>query len=243
MTRRNVIATILSAFKYAADEHGVRNPLHGLKKPPPRPRLQSFSPEDEQALFAATDEAYRNFLFAAIHTGLRPFCELAKLTADHVEQTPRGMLWRVYSTKTKKTRKIPVRAEVATLVRKLMRSAPRGSGKTLFRNCQGKPWTKPAGKSRMFELKKRLGWNADPTRRSFSTYTCRHTFAHRMLSGYWNNGTGCSIEVLAELMGNTPKVAYDHYGKEWGQRYQDPLWAAVLGDADKHRGARRKVHS
>jgi hypothetical protein len=38
---------------------------------------------------------------------------------------------------------------------------------------------------------------------------------------------GCSIEVLAELIGDTPKVAFDHYGREWGQHYQEPLWAAI----------------
>jgi len=48
-----------------------------------------------------------------------------------------------------------------------------------------------------------------------------------MLSGYWTGGVGCSIEVLAELIGDTPKVAFDHYGKEWGQHYQEPLWAAM----------------
>ena len=48
-----------------------------------------------------------------------------------------------------------------------------------------------------------------------------------MLSGYWNGGVGCSIETLAELLGDTPKVAFDHYGKEWGQHYQAPLWAAI----------------
>ena len=50
-----------------------------------------------------------------------------------------------------------------------------------------------------------------------------------MLSGYWNDGVGCSIETLAELIGDTPKVAFDHYGREWGQHYQDPLWAAIGG--------------
>jgi len=62
-----------------------------------------------------------------------------------------------------------------------------------------------------------------------SAWHCRHTFAHRMLSGFWNGGVGCSIEVLAELMGDTPKVAFDHYGREWGQHYQEPLWAAIGG--------------
>ena len=48
-----------------------------------------------------------------------------------------------------------------------------------------------------------------------------------MLAGYWNDGVGCSIEVLAELMGDTPKVTFDHYGKEWGQHHQKPLWRAL----------------
>jgi hypothetical protein len=32
---------------------------------------------------------------------------------------------------------------------------------------------------------------------------------------------------LAELIGDTPKVDFDHDGKEWGQHYQEPLWAAI----------------
>ncbi|HEX4131534.1 MAG TPA: tyrosine-type recombinase/integrase [Pirellulales bacterium] len=176
-THGSVIAVVLAAFNRAEEMFDVPNPLKGLKKPKAQPRLQSFSPEDEQAIYAATEERFREFLFAAIHTGLRPFCELAKITADDVEVTDRGMLWRVYSSKTKKTRKVPVRTEAAALVRRLMKAVPPGSGKHVFRNSQGNPWTKPAGKDRMFELKKRLGWHDEP-RRAFSMYTYRHTFAH-----------------------------------------------------------------
>jgi hypothetical protein len=46
-----------------------------------------------------------------------------------------------------------------------------------------------------------------------------------MLAGYWNGGAGRSIETLAELIGDSLKL--DHYGQEWGQHYQEPLWAAV----------------
>src|SRR5271155_5081041 len=84
-----------------------------------------------------------------------------------------------------------------------------------------------AGVARFLALKKKLGWDKDPVKKKFSCYSCRHTFAHRMLSGYWNGGAGCSIETLAELIGDTPKVAFDHYGKEWGQHYQEPLWLAL----------------
>lgn len=241
VTRRNVITILLAAFNYSQNEHGIRNPIRGLKKPPSRPRLQSISPEDESLLYGAADEAFRNFLFAAVHTGLRPFCELAKLTADRVDETPRGMMWRVYSSKTKKTRRIPIRPEVAQLTRKLLRTLPSHSDLPIFRNAQGKPWKKPTAVGRFLALKRQLGWDRDEVRKKYSCYTCRHTFAHRMLSGYWNEGRGCSIEVLAELIGDTPKVAFDHYGKEWAQHYQEPLWAAIgAGESSSSQRSRRK---
>lgn len=108
-----------------------------------------------------------------------------------------------------------------------MKTAPVGSGLPIFRNVQGNVWKKPTAVHRFLALKRELGWDQDEVRKKYSCYTCRHTFAHRMLSGYWNDGVGCSIEVLAELLGDTPKVAFDHYGREWAQHYQDPLWAAL----------------
>jgi len=226
-THRAAITVVLAAFNYSQDNHEIANPLKGLKKPATQPRLQSLTAEEETTLLNATDEPFRNFLFAAIHTGLRPFCELAKLRADDVEEISRGMMWRVYSSKTKKTRKIPVRPEVAVLVRRLMRAAPSRSGKPLFQNPAGNPWKKSTGVTRFLRIKRRLGWVKDPVRGKYSCYTCRHTFAHRMLSGFWNNGVGCSVETLAELIGDTPKVAFDHYGREWGQHFHDPLWNAI----------------
>ena len=237
-THRSVIAVVQAAFNRAEEMDNISNPLKGLKKPPSQPRLQSLNQEDEQAIYEATEECFRGFLFALIHTGLRPFCELAKLTADDVEEAERGMMWRVYSTKTKKTRKIPVRPEVAKLTRKLMKTAPKGSGLPLFRNTQGRPWKRMTGVVRFIAIKEKLGWDQDPVKTRYSCYTCRHTFAHRMLSGYWTNGVGCSIETLAELIGDTPKVAFDHYGKEWGQHYQDPLWAAIGEDAKTKKKAK-----
>jgi integrase len=226
-THRSAIAIVQAAFNRAEEHHDVPNPLKSLKRPSSQPRLQSFSPAEEQRLYEATEECFRNFLFAGIHTGLRPYCELAKITAEHVEVGERGMMWRVYSTKTKKTRKIPVHAAVADLVKKLLKSAPLGSGKPLFRNTKDEPWKRMTGVVRFLSLKKKLGWDLDPVKTKYSSYTCRHTFVHRMLSGYWNGGVGCSIETLAELIGDTPKVAYDHYGKEWSKSYAEPLWAAI----------------
>jgi integrase len=226
-THRSAIAIVQAAFNRAAEHHDVPNLLKSLKRPTAQPRLQSFSPAEEQKLYEATEDCFRNFLFAAIHTGLRPYCELAKITAEQVEVGDRGMMWRVYSSKTKKTRKIPVHAAVAELVKKLLKSAPLGSGKPLFRNTKDEPWKRMTGVVRFLTIKKKLCWDLDPVKSKYSSYTCRHTFVHRMLSGYWNGGVGCSIETLAELIGDTPKVAYDHYGKEWSKSYAEPLWAAI----------------
>jgi integrase len=240
-TARTALAIVVAAFNYCQENHDIASPLKGIKKPVSRPRLQSFAPEDEKALLKAAPEQFRDFLFAAIHTGLRPYCELAKITANDVEETPRGMMWRVYSSKTKKTRKIPVRPEVAKLTLKLIAEAPRDSGKPLFRTLRGVGWSKVHGVMRFISLRKKLGWDKDPGRKRLSSYTSRHTFAHRMLSGYWNGGVGCSVETLAELIGDTPKVAFDHYGKEWGQHYQDPLWAAIgMTASSRGRGQRTR---
>ena len=85
-----------------------------------------------------------------------------------MEENGRGMMWRIYSSKTKKTRKIPVRVEAAELTRKLMKTAPRGSGLPLFRNTRGKPWKPTAGVWRLLAIKKKLGWDQDPKKR----YSC-----------------------------------------------------------------------
>ena len=209
-TRRNVIAILLAAFNYAQAEHDVIHPLGGLKKPPPQPRLHSLSKEDEELLLARPTSALGIFSLPRFALVCGRFANWLDLTADHVGETKRGMMWGVFSSKTKKIRKIPVRLEVAQLIRRLMKTAPKGSGIPLLRNTQGHAWKPVTGRGRFSQIKAKLGWDKDPIKRRYSCYSCRHTFAHRMLSGYWNGGTGCSIETLAELLGDTPKVAFDH---------------------------------
>ncbi len=155
--------------------------LKGLKKPSPKPRLQSISPEDEKIIYANLEPQFKNFLFAAIHIGLRPFCELAKLVAEHVEHTPRGMMWRVYSSKTKKTRKIPVWPEVASLVMQLLKDAPLGSNLPLFRNTKGRAWKRMTGVVRFGALRRKLGWDQDPIRSQSNTGAMQRSFASRVI--------------------------------------------------------------
>lgn len=111
------------------------------------------------------------------------------------------MMWRVSSSKTDKTRKIPIRLEVADLARKLMKTAPKGSGLPLFRTIKGRPWQQSNGVVKFIAIRKKLGWDKDPVRKQFSCYACRHTFAHRMLS---------AVRVLWLSAGLAWAIAGDH---------------------------------
>lgn len=55
-------------------------------------------------------------------------------------------------------------------------------------------------------------------------HTCRHTYAKRMLGGFW--AAPATLEVLAGLMGNTPTICWQHYA-QWSGQYTDPFWAAI----------------
>ena len=102
---------------------------------------------------------------------ITPFCELGRLTADAVVETDCGMMWRVHSSKTGKSRKIPVRSEVAELTRELLGKLP--SGRPVFGNRNGDRWRRGAGGKHFREVRKSLGWENDPRRRTYSCYTAR----------------------------------------------------------------------
>ena len=74
------------------------------------------------------------------------------------------------------------------------------------------------------EAKKRLGWKQDARKSELSFYTARHTFAKRILCGYY--GTRGDLYTVAGLLGNTIKVCEDDY-VQWCYIYNGPLWAAL----------------
>ena len=241
-TQRNVIATVIAAFNFCCkfDDLDV-NPVAGYQKPAATPRVTVFTPEEEEAIYAATDEAFGLFIKACMLTGARPYSELAKITADHVVETPQGMYYLLKAKtsrgehghktarKTGKDRRIMLCDEMEVITRQLMQTAPKGSGIPLFRSTRGRAWAHTNCVHRFLGLKKKLNLPADRC-----MYSCRHTFAKRTLSGYYT-GKPTTIEVLAGLMGNTPKVCWDHYA-QWADQYNDPLWEALGKKRKKQAG-------
>jgi len=232
-SQRNVIGSVIAAFNFCCKFDDLdANPVAGYTKPAATARVTAFTPDEEKAIYDATDDAFGGFVRACILTGARPYSELAIVTADHVVETPQGMYYLLKARtaegkhghkaakKTGKDRRIMLCDEMETITRRLMLTSPKGSGIPLFRSTRGKQWKKCNCVVRFLELKKELGLPDDRC-----VYTARHTFAKRTLSGYYT-GKPVTIEVLAGLMGNTPKICWDHYAS-WADQYNDPLWEAL----------------
>lgn len=241
-SQRNVIACIKAAFNFCCTFDDLdTNPLASYQKPAATARVTSFSPEEEEEIYAATNKAHALFLKCCILTGARPFSEMAMVTADHVVETPHGMFYLLKARtaegghghkaakKTGKDRRIMLCEEMEEITRRLMLEAPKGSGIPLLRTTHGKQWKRCNGVQQFCNLKEKLNLPDDRV-----TYTCRHTYAKRTLSGYYT-GRPTTIEVLAGLMGNTPKICWDTYA-QWADDYNDPLWAA-LGKTKAKRSA------
>lgn len=241
-SRRSVIGTVKAAFNFCCKFDDLdTNPIASYQKPAATARVTAFSPDEERRLYEEADEAHGLFIKACILTGARPYAEMARVTADHVVETPDGMFYLLKARtadggyghksakKTGKDRRIMLCDEMEAITRQLMLTAPKGSGIPLLRTTRGRQWRRCNAVNKFLELKKKLELPEDRV-----MYTCRHTFAKRTLSGY-HTGRPVTIEVLAGLMGNTPKVCWDHYA-QWADDYNDPLWAA-LGKTKQKRDA------
>lgn len=241
-TQHSVIASVKAAFNYCCKfDDLVSNPVSGYQKPSRTARVTAFTPEDEAALYREASEPMGLFIKALILTGARPYSELAKVTADHVVETRQGMYYLLKARtkdgryghksakKTGKDRRIMLCDEMDGITRELILTAPKGSGRPLFRTIRNKQWKCTNAVLRFLHLRRKLELPDDRC-----MYTCRHTFAKRTLSGYYT-GQPVTIEVLAGLMGNTPKVCWDHYAS-WTDQYNAPLWAALGKTPSKRHG-------
>ena len=213
------------AFNFGVERKLLEsNPIKGYPVPQTRARATYYTPEIEEALIAGSTPAMALALRVLIRTGVRPVCEFAALTADRVEETAKGQIWRFpEGSKGSKKRDIYVPAEIAQLVREQMADHPG----QVFRNERGKPWVYKALKSAFERARNKVKAQGLPLCEEACLYTCRHTFAKRMLTGYWT-GKPITLEFLSKLMGNTIEVCWRHYA-QWSEAHTDPLWEAIDG--------------
>lgn len=200
-TRRCATIAVKRAFNWA-DAEGILtpNPLKHVKKGPPKRRERILTADErQQILDGARDQAFREFVQALQETGCRP-SEVAKVTAENVDF--KAGLWVLPDHKTKKKtgkpRIIYLTPTMVDLTQQLVERHPSGP---LFRNRQGKPWSRNAIRCRFRRLRKKF-----PHLKGVVSYTYRHTFVTDALE----NGVG--VAQVAELLGHTSaEMVMQHY--------------------------------
>ncbi len=226
-SHRMGIQALKRAFNYCTEMKVISaNPIKGYKTGRANTKIVFFTDEQEAALIKYSSPALGLLIKICIRTGARYFREFCQLTANHVEQTDKGMVWRFSpkESKNKKVRTIYVPKEIAEIVEEQIKLYPSGP---LFRNTKGRPWTYDGVRRVFLRLLDRCRKNGIQFDKDISLYAVRHTFAKKTLGGYWT-GKPATIEQLAGLMGNTRQVCWEHYG-QWSPNYTDPLWDALEG--------------
>jgi integrase len=224
---RVAVQAVSRAFNYCLEQGVIRaNPVKGLKATRPGKRVTYFTPEVEEALYRFASPELALAIKVCIHTGARPICEFGRVEARHVQVDEKGnMVWWFSAKEAKvksKPRVVRIARCIVPLVEEAMKKHPTGK---LFRDPRGKPWTIPTMHCAFTKVRRKLLREKVPIDKSDVMYTCRHTYAKRMLAGYWT-GKPLTIEFLAALMGNSPKVCWEHYA-QWCDKYTEPLWESL----------------
>lgn len=153
-TKHDFISAVKRAFNWALDEELIeRNPVGRMKKPQREAREMAVSPAEFAAVMAAIpNPELRLLVEAAWETGSRPQ-ELRKAEARFVEED--RIVFPVRESKGKKYRRvIYLTARAREIVAELAELHPEGE---LFRNTEGRPWTKDAINCAFCRLQLALG--------------------------------------------------------------------------------------
>jgi integrase len=175
-SRRNLIASVKRAMKWAEEQGYIEHSRIALmKKPACGRKEQVVTPEQFQSLIARyKDEQFRDLLTVTWETGCRPQ-ESLRVEARHVDVA--GSRW-VFPASESKGKKIPrvvyLTPKALEITQRLMTQHPTGP---IFRNTDGKPWNPYATNCRFQHVRRKTGIK-------FSLYALRHSFAtHALMKG------------------------------------------------------------
>ena len=218
--RRTRVQAIKRALNFGVERKTIsKSPIRGYKLPKSTSRITYLTPEQEQAMIRVSSPAFATALKVCIRTGARFGCEFAALQPRHVTDHRDRMEWKFNAdeSKTKRQRIIRITdGEVMAFVRAGLKN------EYVFLNQNGEPWTRKMLSQNFRRAKAKL---KDPLDDDACMYSCRHTYAKRVLEGFWT-GRPASINSLARLMGNTVKVCIDHY-LLFSEADNEMLWGAA----------------
>ena len=161
-----------------------------------------------------------------IRTGARPGAEFAKLAAKHIKDKGDRMEWvfQVHENKTGKQTRRPriiriTDSETIKIVREQIAKYPQGP---IFRNTRGTAWLRKNLELSFRKAKVKLQKDGIELDIDACMYSCRHTYAKRVLQGYWT-GKQTNIETLLGSWA-IPRKCAETITCNGRESYEEPLW-------------------
>lgn len=188
--RRSAIAAVKRCLNWAAEERLIPfNPIASIKKPSAGTRTTVFRDDEQKAILAAASDSLRLILTVMLETGIRPD-EARRAEKRHCELDAKRIVFPMHEHKTGRKTKAPrVVYLTAAAVEILKALCERHSDGPLFRDEQGRPWTRHTIKDQFEDMEETLGW------RPFA-YGIRHTYITQAIEN------GVDLESLRNQVGH-----------------------------------------
>jgi integrase len=160
-------------------------------------RERIITTEERRRIREFVQPEFAEFLFVVEKTGARPYKEIGLLEAKHIdfEQGTATLVKHKNARKTGKPRVIYLVAEVLDILKERAERYPEGF---LFRTRRDSAWNQSNSMKWMTLIREKLGID-------FMLYHLRHTYITEAIIN------GVPVEVIAELVGNTPEIIHRHY--------------------------------
>ncbi len=229
-TKRGAVSALQQIFNFAVDQGFIQsNPLKKVKVSGKSIRSVVFSEEQVAAILQGGDEDFADFFKAMLLTGCRPSELTGATTADirnmgrpdmhlmvkHKNQRHTGAKRRIYLLFSEVKEIIGRRASNGKLFTHNGRPWSDTMTARHFRHITEKPHCVDVGLNEHVIYPDRNGRNVK--RFVYSTYICRHTFAYRLLTGFYKDSSGVPVKKnygeVAIYLGDSAKMVEDVYGK------------------------------
>lgn len=234
-TLRSVISRVKQVFNNAVDQGYIAtSPIKVFKRPKDVVRVSTFTNEQVEAILAEADKHFADFFRFLLLTGCRPgegcLATVDSLRRDGGARDLHLLVNHKNKRHTGEDRRIYLLFSDVKMM--ILDSAKKYGSGPLFRTKTGKSWTNATLNNRFRKIAEskecvKLGLdrhslekNSDGTevrRYEFVPYTCRHTFAFRLLTGFYKDRSGIPIKKnygeVAIYMGNSAQMVERVYGK------------------------------
>ncbi len=197
-TQGLAVSLITACMNWAVTEQRIaRNPIKGVRRKKTKRRERIIPQEHLELILTKGPQRVAVFLRVLIQTGMRPFSELAKLTAAMIDWSEGLVVFEKHKNAKKgKKRVVFFAPETLALLKTQAAKHPEG---LLFRTRWGTPWNRNNCRAELLRACEELGLPP------YSPYDFRRTYITIGLA------KGLTANVMAQLAGNTPEVINRYY--------------------------------